>query len=894
MKQGKSQIDAVEALLRMRFERQIRTHQVMPAEEASLTPFPKNLDPRLAAVLRERGIGQLYSHQAEAFETVEAGRDAVLVSRTASGKTLAFLLPILNDYCKSEAPFSVLLLYPTKALSRDQEGTLGALLKAALGTRKLGTFDGDTPREERAKIMKSSDFVITNPDMLHAGILPNHHRGWNDFLGRLKYIVVDEVHAYRGAFGSHVSNVFRRLLRVCAMHGSTPRFVCCSATVGNPGAHVAALFHRDFKVIDKDGSPRPRRDLYLINPPLVESAGSARFRKGPASVSIPAIRAATAAGVRTICFCRARQQVERLWRAVTDGHPELKEKVKPYRGGLLPAERRQLEKDLFEGRITTIISTNALELGIDIGDLDVCILSGHPGTMASFWQQAGRVGRKGNRALILFVAQDAPVDQYLVNHPEFITGTPIEQAWLNADNPYIMLQHLPCAAHEHPLRDEEPLFASRAYRFALETLKEDGTLKPYKGCWRYALPDYPAKGVNLRGMTDYNVEIVCGGEVIGEIDPIGARSELYKDAIYQHLGRRYMSLDLDLEKKLCTVEPVEVDYYTECEWENRLDLTAEEEQKSLHGADLRFGALHVNKQPKLFKKVRERSLENVGYGPITLPPFEYDTTGFALRAPAAWIEALNAKDKRLVPAALFGLRYILRHAAPGICMADPGDLETDLAPIDRKDAAAGQDRERVTVNDSAIVPAVPQAMLDGPCSAVDVRFPSLQKDGWEPGDEPPKVPDTLDGEIFEPLPPPDWENMAFESALYLYDKLEGGAGYAEKVFEKIGETLDLCRRMIRECSCENGCPACVPPLPPGVNDESLELFLVESDAVRVCTLSLLDALLDGVIAVPEVKTVTRDWDPCVKAPAPDTEEIRLREKLNRAADALREKRKREY
>ncbi len=870
MKHTTSQIDAVEDLLLRRFERQIRTHQAMPAEHASLVPFPKGLDPRLAEVLRERGIGQLYSHQADAFEAVSAGQDTVLVSRTASGKTLAFLLPILSAYCASEAPFGVLLLYPTKALSRDQEGTLGALLKAALDTRKLGTFDGDTPREERAKIMKSADFVITNPDMLHAGILPNHHRGWSDFLGRLKYIVVDEVHAYRGAFGSHVSNVFRRLLRVCAMHGSQPQFVCCSATVGNPGEHVAALFHRAFKVIDRDGSPRPQRDLYLINPPLVESAGSARFRKGPSSVSIPVIRAATAAGVRTICFCRARQQVERLWRAVTDGHPELKEKVKPYRGGLLPAERRQLEKDLFEGRITTIISTNALELGIDIGDLDVCILSGHPGTMASFWQQAGRVGRKGNRALILFVAQDAPVDQYLVNHPAFITGAPIEHAWLNADNPYIMLQHLPCAAHEHPLRDEEPLFASRAYDFALELLKEDGTLKPYKGYWRYALPDYPAKGVNLRGMTDYNVDIICGGEVIGQIDPIGARAELYKDAIYQHLGRRYMSMDLDLEKKICLVEPVNVDYYTESEWESRLDLTAEEDRKELHGADLRFGALHVNKQPKLFKKVRERSLENVGYGPITLPPFEYDTTGFALRAPEAWVQALDAKDKRFVPAALFGLRYILRHASPSICMADPGDLETDIAPIDIDGVGKGEvGEERSTLN-------VQRSTLKGE------------------REEPPVVPENLGTENFEPLPPPAWENMAFGSALFLYDKLEGGAGYAEKVFEMITETLELCRRMIRECTCENGCPACVPPLPPGVNDEDLELFFVESNAVRACTLSFLDALLDGTVAVPEVKTITRDWEQRVTAPEPDTEEIRLREKLNRAADALREKRKREY
>jgi len=422
-----------------------------------------------------------------------------------------------------------------------------------------------------------------------------------------------------------------------------------------------------------------------------------------------------------------------------------------------------------------------------------------------------------------------------------------------------MLQHLPCAAHEHPLRDAEPLFDTPAYGFALDILKEDGTLKPYKGCWRYALPDYPARGVNLRGMTDYNVEIVCNGEVIGEIDPIGARAELYKDAIYQHLGRRYMSMELDLDKKLCTVEPVEVDYYTESEWESRLDLTAEEGRKAVHGADLRFGALHVNRQPKLFKKVRERSLENVGYGPITLPPFEYDTVGFALRVPEPWGRALDARDKRLVPAALFGLRYILRHAAASVSMADPGDLETDLAPLDRE----GESREeRPTLN--------------------------------EEREEPPRVPAGPDAEGFEPLPPPVWADMAFESALFLYDRLEGGAGYAEKVFEKIEDTLSLCRRMIRECPCENGCPACVPPLPPGVNDEDLELFLVESNAGRVCTLSLLDALLDGTVAVPDIQTVTRDWDPPVAAPAPDSAALLLRGKLNRAAGALREKRKRDY
>jgi DEAD/DEAH box helicase domain-containing protein len=783
--------------------------------------MPPNLDPRLRDVLEREGITQLYSHQAEAFEAIRAHKDVVLVSRTASGKTLSFLLPLLHEWMTAESPFSVLLLYPTKALSRDQENTVGRLMREAMDSRKLGTFDGDTPREERQHIQRSADFVITNPDMLHAGILPNHHRGWKSFLSRLKYIVVDEVHTYRGAFGSHVANVFRRLLRVCEMHGSHPTFIGCSATVGNPGEHVEALFQRKVRVIDRDGAPRPPRDLYLVNPPLVQSAGIALYRKGPGSISIPLIREATRLGVRTICFCRARQEVERLYRAVVDGRFELTDRVKPYRGGLLPNERRQLERDLFSGALTTIITTNALELGIDIGDLDLCILSGHPGTVASFWQQAGRVGRKGARAAIVFIAKDTPIDQYLVHHPDFIVRTPVEQAWLNRNNPYILLQHIPCAAHEYPLRPEEPAFADKAYDLALKVLTEEKTLAPYHDCLRFALPDYPARGVNLRGMTDYNVDIHCGAEVIGEIDPIGARGTLYKDAIYQHLGKRYMSMDLDLDKKLCRVEEVNVDYYTEAVWENRVEMTEAENEEKRHDATLRFGYIHVNKQPKLYKKIRERSYENIGYGPITLPPFEYDTTGLSLQAPPAWRKLLDDKDRRYLGAALYGLSYLLRRAAPSLCMADTEDIETDVS-------------------------------------------------------------------LFEE------EAQTWQSALYLYDAHEGGVGYAEKICEKIEEALTLCRDILRDCECENGCPACVPPLPPGVDNEELEHWLIESNAAQVCTESLLDVLLDGTIALPEIRIIERDRGPMGEPPPEDEEAKKLAVRLQKAAGILKRKREREH
>ncbi len=711
------------------------------------------------------------------------------------------------------------LLYPTKALSRDQEGTLGRLLQAAGADLRLGTFDGDTPREERNRIQAQADFMITNPDMLHSGILPNHSRRWRTFLSRLKYIVVDEVHTYRGAFGSHVANVMRRLLRVCEMHGSHPTFVCSSATIGNPAEHVEALLQRPFHVITRDGAPRPQRDLYLINPPVVQSHGHAMYRKGPASVSIPLIREATKQWVRTICFCRSRQQVERLRRAVVDGQAGLSSKVQPYRGGLLPNERRRLERDLADGRVTTIISTNALELGIDIGDLDLCILSGHPGSMASFWQQAGRVGRRGSRAVIVYAARDTPIDQYFVNHPEFLQRAPIERAWLNADNPYILLQHLPCAAHEHPLRNEEPAFPEPAYPAAMNVLIDDGSLKEYHGNFRYALRDYPAKGVNLRGMTDYNIDIYCGTEVIGEIDPIGARGELYKDAIYQHLGRRYMSMDLDLEKKLCRVEPVDVDYYTECVWESRVTVTASLEQYELSDAKLEFGFINVNRQPKLYKKIRERTLENVGYGPITLDAFIYDTAGFALYPPADWKDAVGKVDQRHIGAALYGLAYILKKTAPSLCLCDEQNIETD------------------------------------------VSLTEIAPDQWK-------------------------------SALYLFDTIEGGVGYAEKIFEVFGEALKLAQTIIDDCPCTAGCPACVTSLPPGVADEALEQLLTESNASVVCTASLIATLLTGEVCMPDVTEFAIQKQPDVVPPDRDEELERLQHRLAKAGKLLQQKRSR--
>lgn len=812
-------MDSLTHYLLSTFQENIKSRVAFDAIPGDFRQFPEGIKPELIEVLNKQGIKQLYSHQKEAFNSICQNQDTLLVSHTASGKTLSFFLPILNEYMQAKTPFSVLLLYPTKALSRDQESTFGSMMSVVEKSGKLGTFDGDTPQDERVRIQRSSDFIITNPDMLHGGILPNHNRKWKDFLSRLRYIVIDEVHIYRGAFGSHVSNVFRRLLRVCEIHGSKPSFVCSSATVANPGEHVKALFNRDFEIIDKDGAPKNQKTIYFLNPSLAQSQGHALYRKGPASISIPLLRQAVKQKIRSICFCRSRQEVERLYRAVTDGFPSLKPLIKPYRGGLLPNERRKLEKDLADGNIIAIISTNALELGIDIGDLELCILSGHPGSLASFWQQSGRVGRQDKSSTVVFIGKDTPIDQFLVHHSDFITKTPVEQALLNADNPYILMQHLPCMAHEHPLREEETGMDQMIFEEAVEILKEDKTLLPYRDTLRYALQDYPAKGVNLRGMTDYNVEIFCGSEVIGELDPIGARGELHKDAIYQHLGKKYMSLDLDLDKKLCRVEEVNVDYYTEAHWEGRIELTETEISKELNGAKMDFGFIHYNKQPKLYKKIRERTYENIGYGPITLPPFEYDTTGFCLLVPKSWSSQMEDLDKRYVGAALYGLSYLLRHTTPIFCMADIKDIETDVSLVET-------------------------------------------------------------------------DSLYWKSALYMFDAIEGGVGYAEKSYENLETCLELCLNILNDCDCASGCPACVPPLPPGVTNEELENLLIESNAAVACTESLLKALLKGDLIVPEVKTIKMAILDNIHLSQEESERMVVKQKLGRAAKLLQKKRER--
>jgi len=812
-------IDKLLGFIQENFSSELKEKILLESCSAQVSPFPDLLLEEIKDLLKSLGFQNLYTHQLEAFHSISSGKDTLLLSRTASGKTLAFLLPVINDYLRSGQSFSSLLIYPTKALSRDQESTLSKLLKFSVNT-KFGTFDGDTPQEERENLVQTANFILSNPDMLHSGILPNHSRKWRKFLKKLKYIIVDEVHTYRGAFGSHFANVMRRLLRICEIHGSSPIFICSSATIGNPKEHAKALFQRDFHVIDRDGSARAKKEILLLNPKMVYREDGLSFRRRTASISVPLLQYAVREKIRTICFCRARQEVERLYQDVIREDPYLKDKVKPYRGGLLPSERRNLERDLFQSKIQAIITTNALELGIDIGDMTLCILNGHPGSISSFWQQAGRVGRRGRDSLIVFIAKDTPIDQHIIHHSEFLTDTPSEEAWLSADNPYILLQHLPCAAYEHPLQRMEKYYSQRMFQMATETLKDSKVLVEYKDVYRYNLEDYPAKGVNLRGMTDYNVVIYHNGNVIGEIDPIGAMGTLYKDAIYQHLGKKYMSVNLDLEKKLCEVKLVDVNYYTEASWESSVKLTESDQKITKENSLLEFGNIHVTKQPVLYKKIKERTHENVGSGPITLPPFEYDTTGFYILPSEKWFQFLNTQNLEYSEMGLDGLGYILKNVAPSFCMGDSSDIHTDIA---------------IAESSSSL-----------------------------------------------------WKH-----ALYVYDALEGGAGFSEKIFDKLTEVLKLCEKIIDECECKYGCPSCVIPqvIDPEVNPN---LTIKFSNASVETTKSLLAFLLRSELYIPKIVVMEELTHSVYLEVEQDKEYKKDLDKLKRAESILRKKRERIY
>ncbi|MCL2008686.1 MAG: DEAD/DEAH box helicase [Treponema sp.] len=730
------------------FASNIVVRKLLPATEGVFVPFPAGLDSRIAGALINRGFSKLYSHQAEVWEQVKKGRNTVVVTPTASGKTLCYNLPVLDALIRDESA-RALYLFPTKALSQDQQAELNEVAGESLDI-KIATYDGDTPESLRVSARDTGRIIISNPDMLHAGILPNHPK-WIKFFSNLKFIVIDEAHAYRGVTGSHVSDLIRRLKRIAAFYGSKPLFILCSATIGNPKELSEALIGDDVSLVDNNGAPRGEKLIILYNPPLVDAVQG--IRKSVVTESRKWMIAFLRAGIKTILFAHSRSKTEVAAAYVNE---ELKNiytdnsriKVEAYRGGFLPNERREIERGLRSGSIRGVVSTNALELGIDIGGLDASVVAGFPGSFNSFWQQSGRAGRRGGLSISVFVASSSPMDQFIMNNPDWFFGKSAEEARLDPDNPYILSDHVRCAAFELPFIDEtldnaEDTFPSASAIPVLEYLEEDGIVRHTAGKWHWADRSFPAEGISLRSATADNVVIIDVTEgrntVIGEMDRPGAKEFIFENAVYIHRGRQYMVESLDIENRKCLVREAEVNYFTDGLVKTDIKVLTEDENFD-YGSSAKavLGDVLVRSQVAKFKKIRFHTHENIGFGDISLPEEEIQTRSLILLFgdDTGGGKALRAMDEAAAGLVLSGIGSLFKLIAPIYLLCDGRDLGV----------------------------------------AERVRDPHFGV-----------------------------------AAIYVYDKYPGGTGLAESLAGKADELFGHIFRVLQQCTCKNGCPSCVGP-----------------------------------------------------------------------------------
>ncbi|MDR1025029.1 MAG: DEAD/DEAH box helicase [Treponema sp.] len=760
------------------FAPNIVLERVLEATKGNFVPFPADLDPRIAAALRRRGIEQLYTHQGEVWEKLGQGRNVVVVTPTASGKTLCYNLPCLQALLKDEQA-RCLYLFPTKALSQDQQSELNEMVSGAGGgiPIKVATYDGDTPESLRVSARDTGRIIISNPDMLHAGILPNHPR-WIKFFSNLAYIVIDEIHGYRGVMGSHVAELIRRLRRVAAFYGARPRFILCSATIANPRELAQTLTGVEVELVDNNGAPRGEKRVILYNPPLVDPVQG--IRRSVVTESRRWMLAFLKAGIKTILFAHSRVKTEVAAAYVNE---DLKNiftdnsgiRVEAYRGGLLPNERREIERGLRDGSIRGVVSTNALELGIDIGGLDASVVAGFPGSFNSFWQQTGRAGRRGGYSASVFVASASPLDQFIMNDPEWFFRKSAEEGRVDPGNPYILSDHVKCACFELPFRDAElgpdagsgspstgappprPDPFGSAVVPVLEFLEEEGILRHAAGRWHWADRSFPAEGISLRSAAADNVVIidVSAGrnQVIGEMDRPSAKELIFENAVYLHRGRQYLVESLDIANRKCLVREAEVNYFTDGLVKTDIKVLSEDE-------DLRYGGdnppargclgdVLVRSQVAKFKKIRFHTHENVGYGDIDLPEEEMQTRALVLLfgPDTAGGRALEGKPAAETGFILAGMGALIRHIAPVFLLCDPRDLGL----------------------------------------AERVRDPHFG------------------------IP-----------ALYIYDKYPGGTGLSEALSRRVAELFGSVLQLVERCPCASGCPSCVGP---GGNKAGVEEFL---------------------------------------------------------------------
>ncbi|MCX6830014.1 MAG: DEAD/DEAH box helicase [candidate division Zixibacteria bacterium] len=650
--------------------------EVLPAREGQYEDFPDYLDSRLTSILKSKGIRRLYSHQRSAVDSIHGSNDTVIVTPTASGKTLCYNLPVLDAIIRNPSA-RALYLFPTKALSQDQLAELLTLSNRLDIDIKTYTFDGDTPQTARRLIRSAGHIVVTNPDMLHAGILP-HHTKWIKLFENLQYVVIDEIHHYRGIFGSHLANVIRRLKRICEFYGSNPIFITCSATIANPDELAEKIIGRKVQLVDNNGAPSGEKHFLIYNPPVINK--QLGIRKSALNESLMLAEHFIRNRIQTIIFAQYRLQVEILLtylREIFAKSPGKSIKVAGYRGGYLPNQRREIEQGLRSGEIIGVVSTNALELGIDIGAMDVSIIVGYPGSISSVWQQAGRAGRRSGTSLTIFVANSSAINQFLAQHTSYLLKKTPEMGIIDPNNLIISTNHIKCASFELPFRKEESFRPDGTVEI-LDYLEEQNVLRQSGGKYYWSSEIYPAEQVSLRSASPDNFVILNQSDnnrVIGEVDYYSAPIFLHPEAIYLHDADQYQVTELDWEGKKAYVKEVAVDYYTDAETKSDLKVLSVADEKRIYDAAISWGEVTVTMVTVLFKKVKFHTHENVGSGNLLMPELELHTHAFWYAFPGDVRFKLNLEGEAF-GGSLRGLANILGKIAPLWVMCDPHDLRS--------------------------------------------------------------------------------------------------------------------------------------------------------------------------------------------------------------------------
>ena len=731
------------------------SHAIEP-HEASIADMPPGLAPGVERALHQRGIRELYSHQARAFELASKGKHVVVATPTASGKSLCYNLPILQALA-ADPSATALYLFPTKALSRDQEEALRGLMRDADLNVGAITYDGDTPNDARRAARQRAGVLLTNPDMLHAGIMP-HHTGWARLFSNLKYVVVDELHTYRGVFGSHLANVMRRLQRIARFHGSSPTFLFASATIGNPREHASRICGEPVELIDESGAPTGSRQVVVYNPPVINA--ELGMRQSYIKTAVRLTQDLVRAGVPTLVFGNSRNGVEVMLKYLRDRLA--RDQIDPsaihaYRGGYLPQTRRRIEGALRDGEIRCVVATNALELGIDIGALDAVVCAGYPGTMAGLWQRFGRAGRRRDLSLAVLVSSSSPVDQFMARHPRQLISAPIEHARIDPDNIEILIQHLKCAAFELPFEPHDAYgdVPGDALGEALDYLADNGVVHPTStaagSIYHWASDSYPANNVSLRSASWDNFVIIDleGDRTIAEMDWRSTHTMLHEQAIYQHEGGQYQVEQLDFDNHKAFVRRVKPDYYTTAMTHSKVTVLEQDQGAPIElgevPLDAGLGDVSVIEKVVGYKKIKFHTHENVGYGEVHLPEMQKHTTAFWLTFPEDFVQS-QSEPRAVVVDALRGLSKAMHVVGAMGLMIDPRDLGRTLGSRNEDEAPPGK--------------------------------------GQGPG---------------------------FDPTIFLYDTVAGGIGLASRLFEEREELLRRARHLIESCECSEGCPGCIGP-----------------------------------------------------------------------------------